>query len=965
MVNGNSSIGVGLSSAGLATGYSKLDGPNGTSSTPFLAAGSAVALNAGAVTQAFGLAVNDAGLVVGRSNYTGVFGFAPVLAAAQFSPSAPPQFFPFLPGANPSVFSSGEISSAVSLNNAGTAVGWTLDPSATPADRRFRAARFAGGATFDLGLFGGVSAYATGLNEIGDIVGYRVDSFGTETGFVLRAGTPGSPTFLPTMGGSTSRALAISSNGLVVGAARNFQGNEHAFLFDGALMSDLDPTRPTLGSSAVGVNASGDVVLNINGLGPFIYRQGRLFRLTDTLDRSTIPTGEANFSLTNVAAINDAGEIVGTSPSGVRSRAYRLRPANFSVRDSAAPQRLNAIAWKSDGLFAAVGQGGVIVTSPDGVHWTARNSGTTEDLLAIGTYVDRSGGGTQSRFIATRANPVTPYLVSSDGITWIPRSAVSANLTPTTTLAYRSVATTLGDGRAVLVGDTPDAVVAGADGINFVTLAPVGYPGGIVALTADHTTVWGCGPLGLVVRSGDQGLNWAVAANSGQTLDALAGIAVGTAVNGTASQPAVLAVGPSRYFLSLNGSAFAALDNPPAPSVGGRRAVFTGITYAPSGFVAVDCNGDIWSTADGFNWSFRGNFGRSAQDGFTAVANNPQRVVVAVGESAPAPALLATLLGPPTPTPTPTVLPPTPTPTPTPTPFGTPLATPTPTPLPQTPVPTATPTPTRTPTPTPTVTPTPTPAARLINLSTRVAVGTGDNVGIAGLVLGGSGSRRVLIRAIGPSLAQSGVAGPLSAPSLVLKDATGATLASNTGWRSTQEAEILATGFAPSDDRDCALVLRLNAAAHTAIVSGVGGATGVALVEVYDLEPVGPNRLINLSTRGSVQTGERVLIGGFVLQGGGSRRILLRAMGPSLTAAGVPGVLANPQIRLFAGAIQTNSNDDWRAPQQAEILASGLSPGSDLEAGLLIRLPEGAYTAIVEGVAGTQGVGLFEIYELP
>jgi len=332
----------------------------------------------------------------------------------------------------------------------------------------------------------------------------------------------------------------------------------------------------------------------------------------------------------------------------------------------------------------------------------------------------------------------------------------------------------------------------------------------------------------------------------------------------------------------------------------------------------------------------------------------------------------------PVPTPTPGI-----TPTPTPTPPTTPTPTPTPTtptPTPPSPTPTPTPTPTQTPTPTPTATPTTTPSITPTptstptaspsatpapptfgNISTRLRVETGDNVLIGGFIVTGTQPKRVIVRAIGPSLAFSGV---LANPFLELRDSSGTLIQSNDNWRSDHEAEIIATGIAPSEDLESAIVATLpaNNSAYTATVSGVSNGTGIGVVEVYDLNQAVDSKLANISTRGLVQSGDNVLIGGLIVLGQDPMRVILRAIGPSL---GVPGALANPSLELRDGnGGLVAANDNWRSDQEAEILATTVAPTNDLESAIVRNLPPGNYTGIVSGVGNTTGVGLVEAYNL-
>lgn len=262
-------------------------------------------------------------------------------------------------------------------------------------------------------------------------------------------------------------------------------------------------------------------------------------------------------------------------------------------------------------------------------------------------------------------------------------------------------------------------------------------------------------------------------------------------------------------------------------------------------------------------------------------------------------------------------------------------------------------------------------SGRAINLSTRLKAQTGDNVAIGGFVIGGTQTKRVLIRALGPSLTAAGVSGVLPDPSLEVFNASGTSLVRNEGWRGTQQADIQASGFAPGSDLEAAVILDLAPGAYTAIVRGAGSSTGVGIVEVYDLATGGEAQLINLSTRGRAETGDNVMIGGFVVGAGlgnggaGSSRVIVRAIGPSLTSFGLSGVLTDPilELRDAAGTLVA-SNDDWQATQSAEIQASGFAPTSAAECAIVATLPRGSYTALVRGKNGTSGIALVEVYTL-
>jgi N-acetylneuraminic acid mutarotase len=277
------------------------------------------------------------------------------------------------------------------------------------------------------------------------------------------------------------------------------------------------------------------------------------------------------------------------------------------------------------------------------------------------------------------------------------------------------------------------------------------------------------------------------------------------------------------------------------------------------------------------------------------------------------------------------------------------------------------------------------PPSILSNISTRAFVQTGDNVMIGGFIVRGSQPNRVIIRAIGPELAQHGVPNPLFNPALELHDATGALIASNDNWMTTiiggiitsnQVAEIRASGHAPTDGRESAIIADLPPGNYTAIVRGVNNMTGVALAEAYDLSPETDSILGNVSTRSFVQAGDSVMIGGFIVQGTRSITVIIRAIGPELSAPpfNIPNALANPTLELHdsTGALIA-SNDNWQVTiiggiittnQYHDIVNSGHAPTDIRESAIIAELAPGDYTAIVRGVNNTTGVGLVEVYDL-
>jgi uncharacterized repeat protein (TIGR03803 family) len=259
------------------------------------------------------------------------------------------------------------------------------------------------------------------------------------------------------------------------------------------------------------------------------------------------------------------------------------------------------------------------------------------------------------------------------------------------------------------------------------------------------------------------------------------------------------------------------------------------------------------------------------------------------------------------------------------------------------------------------------PQAALLNVSTRLNVGTGNNVLIGGFIVTGTLPKQVILRAIGPSLAGFGVRGALADPVLELHDPDG-TVITNNNWKDTQESEVAATNLAPSNDLESAIVASLAPGAYTAIVTGNNNTTGVALIEAYDLDQTVDSQLANISTRGFVDTGDNVLIGGFIVGGpdGVESTAIVRALGPSLSGAVGPSVLADPNLELHDsdGAVIA-SNDDWKnGPDMQTIIDDGLAPTDTKESALLANLPPGAYTAIVSGVGNGAGIGLVEVYNL-
>jgi hypothetical protein len=260
----------------------------------------------------------------------------------------------------------------------------------------------------------------------------------------------------------------------------------------------------------------------------------------------------------------------------------------------------------------------------------------------------------------------------------------------------------------------------------------------------------------------------------------------------------------------------------------------------------------------------------------------------------------------------------------------------------------------------------PTHSLHLLNVATRLRVETGDHALIAGLIVSGSEPKKVIVRGIGPSLS-SNVPGTLGDPILELHDASGQLLASNDNWKSSQQSEIQNSGVAPTNDLESAIVATLSPGNYTVILRGKGDATGVGLVDAYDLAQGSKSHLANVSTRGFVSTGDNVMIGGFIVaDNGGGTTVVVRALGPSLAAAGIADAMTDPFLELRdANGSLVDFNDNWVSAFGADnIRASHLAPSDDRESALYKVLQPGNYTAIVRGQKNSVGVALVEVYDL-
>lgn len=246
-------------------------------------------------------------------------------------------------------------------------------------------------------------------------------------------------------------------------------------------------------------------------------------------------------------------------------------------------------------------------------------------------------------------------------------------------------------------------------------------------------------------------------------------------------------------------------------------------------------------------------------------------------------------------------------------------------------------------------------------------VGNGQNVLIGGFIIKGSQSKTLVLRAIGPSLASSGLTNLLADPVLEVHDSAGGVVASNDDWVDGQQAsQIQQSGLAPADSLESAVMVTLAPGNYTAVVTGYSGGTGSGLVEAYEMDS-NSTRLVNISTRGRVGAVNEPMIGGLIAQGG-AKKVIIRALGPSLGtgANAITGALADPvlELRDTSGNLLA-VNDDWaNGSQVSEILASTIPPVNPLESAIVATLGGGNYTAIVRGVDGTSGIALVEVFDL-
>ena len=259
-----------------------------------------------------------------------------------------------------------------------------------------------------------------------------------------------------------------------------------------------------------------------------------------------------------------------------------------------------------------------------------------------------------------------------------------------------------------------------------------------------------------------------------------------------------------------------------------------------------------------------------------------------------------------------------------------------------------------------------TPPTGAVNISTRMPVESGDNVLIGGFIVTGNAPKKLILRAIGPSLP---VGNAMQDPVLELYSADGTLMTTNDNWKSDHQQAITETTVAPSHNNEAAIVGAFEPGNYTAVVRGKNGGAGIGLVELYDLGTASlatdsNAKLAQISTRGRVQTGDNVMIGGFIISNTTSK-VIVRAIGPSLGAAGVTDALPDTVLELRDGSGEIiAANDNWRSDQEGEIIGTTVPPGDNRESAIVRTLGAGNYTAVVRGAGDTTGIALVEVYVL-
>ena len=253
----------------------------------------------------------------------------------------------------------------------------------------------------------------------------------------------------------------------------------------------------------------------------------------------------------------------------------------------------------------------------------------------------------------------------------------------------------------------------------------------------------------------------------------------------------------------------------------------------------------------------------------------------------------------------------------------------------------------------------------LLNISTRARVLGGDSVLIGGFIITGNEPKTILLRGLGPSLSTNEGPVPGRLPDPFLQLFNGATeLDSNDNWKETQQSQITESGVPPTNALESAIIATLAPGEYTAVLSGKDGASGIGLFEAYDLNQGASAKFANISTRGFVDTGDQVMIGGFIVANPATR-VIVRAIGSSLSGDGVDNALSDPTLQIVNGSgVVVRSNDNWKSDQQAEIEKTNVPPNDDAESAIVATLAPGSYTAVVSGKASATGVALVEVFAL-
>jgi probable HAF family extracellular repeat protein len=818
----------------------------------------------------------------------------------------------------------GDRSYGLGINDSGQVVGDSQYDAVNGCCRH--AALFSNGTVTDLGFLPGWGNYsrAHGINQAGEVVGYSgpnnptASPSPTRTRAFIWDATNGMRD-LGTLGGGYSKALSINNSSQVTGKAGTPSGGDHAFIWDAA--GGMRDIGTIAGDFSVGnsINANGHVV-GKSSINTFDNRDHAFLYDGATMhDLGSLGTGHF-FSDRSVAyGINIHDHVVGGT--------YRL--------------------YTGGALY------GIPFIYRDGQMYdlsTLVDASGTDYQLGYATGINDAGQIAIDQSIKRSTGEIRAVLLTPLG-SFTP-TPTPPPMTPTPTPTPCGPPTNFANATSISI---PAAGSQGMGGPYPSNIVVAGLAGNVARVTVKLNNFNHAFPDDVdILLVGPGGQNAIILSDVGGAPDAVSVIlTLDDAALDNLPDASVLTSGTFKP-TNFTGTGTETFSAPaPAPSGGSALSVFNSTN--PNGtwslYVMDDQSTDAGGLAGGWELNITTD---------TCGSSTPTPAPTATPAATPTPAST------PVPTPTPPGASPTPTSTPgaTPTPTSTQGATATPSAIPST-TPGGTPTPTTTPIFTPT--PSPIPATQALNLSTRMRVQTGDRVGIAGFIIAGTAPKRVLVRVLGPSLSKFAVPNPLADPVLELHGPGSFSTITNDNWRQTQETEIQATGLPPTHNLESAIVATLTPGSYTAVASGANNTSGVGLVEVYDLNQGVASRLANLSTRAFVSTGGNLVIAGFVLGGASNNdRIVVRGLGPSLTAVGVANALADPTLELrdSNGALLL-ANNNWQdnPTQAAELNAAGLAPTNQLESGIAATLPPGAYTALLLGLNDSAGIGLVEVYD--